>query len=225
MSGFAYIFLDEGGNLDFSPKGDRYFTLTSVSQRRPFPAVEPLISLKWDLIEFGLDIQYFHAAEDRQPVRDRVFELIRRYLDSLRIDSLIVEKAKTIPPLQSEDRFYPRMLSYLLRYVLRGAPATGADEVLVFTDTIPVNRKRRTIEKAIKHTLTRELPVGVKYRLFHHCSRSCMGLQVADYCNWAIFRKWERSDRRSYDLIRPAIRSEFDIFRSGSKLQYELPKK
>lgn len=225
MSGLAYIFLDEGGNLDFSCKGSRYFTLTAVSQRRPFPAVEPLITLKWDLIECGLDIEYFHASEDRQAVRDRVFEVVRGHLGSIRLDSLIVEKRKTGPSLQGEDQFYPRMLGYLLQYVLRGAPAAGSDEVLVFTDTIPVNKKRRVVEKVIKHTLTQELPVGAKYRLFHHCSRSCMGLQIADYCNWAIFRKWERGDLRSYEVARPAILSEFDIFRMGKRYYYDEPKK
>jgi hypothetical protein len=223
MPGLAYIFLDEGGNLDFSPKGTRYFTLTAVSQQRPFPAVDPLISLKWDLIETGLDLQCFHAAEDTQRVRDQVFDVIRMHLASICIDALIVEKPKTGPALQKAEQFFPRMLGYLLKYALQRPPARGADEVLVFTDTIPVNKKRRAIEKALKKALAAELPSGVKYRLFHHYSRSCMGLQVADYCNWAIFRKWERADTRSYDLIRTGVRSEFEIFRTGTRLYYAHP--
>ena len=42
-----------------------------------------------------------------------------------------------------------------------------------------------------------------------------MELQVADYCCWAVFRSWEREDSRYYDMIKPAVRSEFDIFRNG----------
>jgi hypothetical protein len=193
--------------------------------RRPFPATDPLIALKYDLIEFGLDIEYFHATEDSQAVRDRVFAIIARNLRSIRIDSLIVEKPKTGPALQAENEFYPRMLGYLVRFVLRRLPVPyKLDEVLVFTDRIPIQKKRRAIERAIKTTLAKELPPGVKYRLFHHASASCMGLQVADYCNWAIFRKWERGDARSYDIIKPAIRSEFDIFRSGTRFYYPCKK-
>jgi hypothetical protein len=36
--GFLYIFLDEAGNLDFSPTGTRYFILSSVAKERPFNA-------------------------------------------------------------------------------------------------------------------------------------------------------------------------------------------
>ena len=36
MNRYRYIFLDEGGNFDFSPKGTRFFTLTSVTKARPF---------------------------------------------------------------------------------------------------------------------------------------------------------------------------------------------
>ena len=45
-------------------------------------------------------------------------------------------------------------------------------------------------------------------------------LQVADYCCWAIGRKWERGDTRSYDLIATKIQSEFDLFRRGAARHY-----
>ena len=70
----AYLFLDEGGNFDFSDKGTRYFTMTSVLKFRPFQTFSKLTSLRYDLIETGLDIEYFHASEDRQAVRNQVFK-------------------------------------------------------------------------------------------------------------------------------------------------------
>ena len=35
-----YLFLDEAGNLDFSPNGTRYFMLGSVTKERPFRAYQ-----------------------------------------------------------------------------------------------------------------------------------------------------------------------------------------
>ena len=35
----------------------------------------------------------------------------------------------------------------------------------------------------------------------HHSSRSHFGLQVADYCCWAVFRKWEQGDTTHFDRI------------------------
>jgi Protein of unknown function (DUF3800) len=96
-SRFLYIFLDESGNLDFSSNGSRFFQLTGVIQERPFEAHKLLCDLRYDLIEAGADVQRFHATEDKQEVRNRVFSIIRQYLDKVKIDALIVEKRKTHP--------------------------------------------------------------------------------------------------------------------------------
>jgi hypothetical protein len=215
-----YIFLDEGGNFDFSTGGTKYFTLTALSKERPFEAYKALCELKYDLIELETEIESFHAAEDRQAVRNSVFDIIQKHTDGLRLDSLIVEKRKTGPALQKEERFYPDMLGYLLPYVIKGYDLSAFEKVLVFTDTIPVNRKRKAIEKAIKKTLAQKLPEDVMYEIFHHASKSNFDLQIVDYCNWAVYRKWESKDVRSYELIKGVMHSEFDIFRKGSRLYY-----
>lgn len=112
-----YIFLDEGGNFDFSPTGTRYFTLTSVAMCRPFAVREPWDDYRHELLEFGRDVEYFHCADDNRYIRDRLFGILYDCRQNLRIDSLIVEKAKTGPALQADQHFYPKMLGYLLRHV------------------------------------------------------------------------------------------------------------
>lgn len=219
-SPYLYVFLDEGGDLNFSPTGTKFYTLTTVTTTRPFAWDGPMMSLKYQFIEQGLNLECFHAAEDRQAVRDKVFEVIVSSLSEIRVDALVIEKRKTGPALQIEERFYPQMVGYLLRYVLESRTLPDYEEVIVMTDNIPIKRKREAVEKGIKQTLSAMLPAGTKYRVLHHASKSCVSLQVADYCNWAIFRKWERSNLRSYDLIKSALKSEFDIFRSGTKNYY-----
>ena len=219
----TYIFLDESGNLDFSPKGTRYFVLTAVCTKRPFPAVHALDAYKHDCLEdfqHRLDKEYFHCAEDNRYVRQRVFGLIGTSLDDMRIDSIIVEKSKTWTSLRQDKRFYPRMLGILLKWILRKELKLGAKKVLVITDKLPIKQKRQAVEKACKLSLTHNLPRNVKHRIVHHESRSHYLLQVADYCCWAMFRKWERGDVASYNLIAPAIRSEFDVFRTGTTHYY-----
>lgn len=215
-----YIFLDEAGDFNFSPTGTRYFVLTSVAKVRPFNVSRELHSLKYDLMEAGSENEYFHASEDRQHTRDKVFEVIKTNIDDKVIDALVVEKRKTGPALQDPKRFYPEMLGYLLTYVLKYTDLLHVSEVIIVTDTLPLKKKRQAIEKTIKTTLKTKLPKGVVYRLLHHASKSCFGLQIADYCSWAIFRKWQKGDSRSYDLIKHGIRSEFDIFRTGTTHYY-----
>lgn len=56
-----YLFLDEAGNFDFSPSGTAFFILGSLFKERPFAAYRQLTELKYDLIEGGQDLEYFHA--------------------------------------------------------------------------------------------------------------------------------------------------------------------
>ena len=215
MTRCSYIFLDEAGNLDFSANGTRYFVLTSISMRRPFPVYEALNDYKHDCLEYGLDMEYFHCAADNNHVRKGVFDLIAAHLGGMRhmsIDSLVVEKRKTGPALRGVMRFYPEMLGHLLKFVLPKELDAGAEEVIVITDKLPVNRKRQAVEKGTRLALAEMLPQGMRYRILHHASRSHYGLQVADYCCWAVFRKWNRNKTHYYDLIKQAVRSEFDIF-------------
>lgn len=220
MSRYLYIFLDEAGNFDFSPGGTKYFILSAISKERPFRAYQELTELKYNLVENGKGIEYFHASEDAQAVRDEVFSIIQRNLAGVRVDSLVVEKRKVGPALRPPEHFYPKMLGYLLRYILNGHDLPQYKEVIVFTDRIPVHKKRKAVEKVAKMVLAYMLPQGVCYRVLHHDSKSNMDLQIADYCNWAIYRKWDTQDERSYQLIRSVIVSEFDFCRTGTVLYY-----
>jgi|SRR5690242_137755 len=215
-----YVYLDEAGNFDFSEKGTRYFMLGSVALERPFGFHTLLAELRFDLLEQGLDIERFHASDDKQATRNLVFGVIRECLPTLRIDATIAEKRKTGPALRADDQFYPKMLGYHLRYLLEQIRIAEYQRVVVVTDTLPIQSKRKLIEKAVKQTLADMLPSDVPYQVLHHDSRSALGLQVADYCTWAIYRKWDRGDERSYKVIEPAVRSEFDIFRTGTRWYY-----
>ncbi len=215
-----YIFLDEGGNLDFSSKGTGYFTISSITKIRPFRAFSELTALKYNLIERGISIEYFHASEDKQIVRNEVFGIINKHFVDSKIDSIIVEKRKAQPSIRDELRFFPEMLGNLLSSVLKGYDLSEYIKILIFTDTIPVKNKRNAVEKAIKKVLSGILPANVSYSILHHSSKSNLDLQMSDYCNWAIYRKWEKGDLRSYDLIKKYIRCEIDIFENETKNYY-----
>ena len=219
-SGVLYLFLDEGGNFDFSESGTKYFVLSCVTAERPFPTDVALSELKYDLIEAEKGVEYFHASEDSLSIREGVFKIIAQHLSQFKVDSLIVEKRKTGPSLQAVERFYPRMMHYLLQHVLAKRQVAAYRRLVIMTDSIPIKKKRRSVEKAIKSTLHSLLPDGIRYSIMHHASKSNFGLQLADYCNWAVYREWDRGDRKYYDVIAPAIESEFDIFQTGTTFYY-----
>lgn len=213
-----YIFLDEGGNFDFKSKGTRYFCLSCITIQRPFILNITLDQYKYDLVEYGLDTEFFHCADDNMHVRDKVFSMIQENLNNLSIDSLIVEKSQTPLSIQDDKHFYPKMLGNLLRHVVNRYYLPNIKEIIVVTDTIPVNKKRKAIEKSIKIILAEMLPKEAQYRILHHASKAHYGLQIVDYCNWAIFRKWERCDDTYYRLIKKSLKSELNIFEEQLEL-------
>ena len=147
MNRCAYIFLDEAGNFDFSTNGTRYFALASVSMRRPFPAFNALDDYKHDCLEAGRNLEHFHCSHDREEVRNGLFNLIAAHLDGIRIDYLVVEKSGIDPALREPIRFYPEMLGLLLKVVLPRELDADTGEVIVITDAIPINKKRKAVEK------------------------------------------------------------------------------
>ncbi len=221
MPNRLYLFLDEGGNFDFSQSGTCFYTFTCVAMEREFNVCHDLSKYKYDAIEYGLNLDSFHCAYDNAHVRGRVFGIIQDHIDSLKIDSVVVRKCKTGTSLQDPPKFYALMLGYLIKYVLERYDLSQIEEIIVITDRLPVKRNKEAFEGAIKTKLASMLPNGATYRVLHHNSGSHYGLQVADYCNWAILRKWETGDNTHHQTINPAIRSEFDIFRTGTTRYYE----
>lgn len=104
---YLYLFMDEGGNFDFSANGTRFFTVTSITKERPFVAPKALADLKYELLEEGLDLDCFHASENAQAVRNRVFQIIGQHLAGVHIDSVIVEKRLMPSELRPDKVFFP----------------------------------------------------------------------------------------------------------------------
>jgi len=214
-----FIFLDEAGNDDFSPSGTKYLLLSSIATENPALLVAELYELKHGICQSGIDLEYFHATTDKQWVRDRVFQLLASSTH-LQVDSLIVEKAKTYPAIANYLKLYPRISFYLLRFVLDRFDLAIYDHVFVFLDYLAVKGKREALIKGTKEAISLLLEHAKRYSVHQHRSMSHPYLQVADYYCWAIYRKWEANDYRSYDLVRNQISSEFDIFQRGTERFY-----
>ena len=215
-----HVFADEAGNFDFSSKSgaSRYFILTTVTME-DFRVGDALLALRRQLAWEGhhQHTDDFHATEELQSVRDRVFAELANW--DFRVDSTILEKRKAQPHLTADEiRFY-KMAWYLhFKHLAQSVTRTG-DELLVMGATLGTKKKREGFHAAI-HDVVDQVTHRVDFRTVSWAGSSDPCLWVADYCCWAIQRKWERDDTRSYALIQPKIRSEFDAFRIGTKTYY-----
>lgn len=209
--GRKYVFVDEGGNFDFTVKGSSYFILTSITLDA-CTAGDELLELRRELVWEGIELtDAFHATTDQQKVRDRVFDLLGRH--EFRIDATIFEKRKTQPDRQSEDAIYELAWYLHMQYV---APriATYDDELMVVGASVSTRKRRQALGRAVAGVV-RQTARSAVARTAYWPAASDPCLQIADYCCWAIQRKWEQGDDRSYVLITNKILTEFEAFRVG----------
>ena len=214
-----YIFADEAGCLTFNrkPNVSKYFIICTITLS-DLNVAAGLVKLRrqmiWDKMAVG---DYFHATTDAQEIRDEVFNVILAH--NVKIQATICEKAKAIPSTTtSKARFYKYPWFYTLKHGI--APYVNAgDELLVTAASIGSKKERMTFCSELDDVVTQTIKVArwaVDFRP-SHCD-PC--LQVADYCAWAIQRKWERGDTRSYNLIKHMITREYDLWERGTKLHY-----
>lgn len=172
----------------------------------PLPLATDLTRLRFSLVKAGIGLESFHAAEDKQAVRNQVVTtMVSR--PGWAFASVVLEKCKINPVLYAPDQFYPTFAGSLLRFVLRGSAfRSGTDRVLVFADTLPMTKaKREGVLKALKQTCASGLAANVAHHVFSYRSHSNKWLQVVDYCCWAMSKKWERGNTLTYNQLRPRL--------------------
>jgi hypothetical protein len=212
--------LDESGDLNFNPRGSRYYIFAVAWTYDPRSLAHDLTGLRFGYLKQGVDLARFHACEDQQRVRDAVVAKITERRNWA-YAAIVIEKNKVNPAIREEHRFYPQFATMVLRFVLKGCLRRETDQVLVFTDDVPVKKKREAVKKAINVACRAELPPRIRFGCYHHPCGSNQWLQVADYCAWAVQRKWERDDRRTYDqLTRHLIKTELNVTARGITRYY-----
>lgn len=215
-----HAFLDEAGDLNFSARGTKYYVFTAAWTADPLPVARDLGRLRFDLLKQGHDLSRFHAAKDRQVHRNAVVDVLLKHPNWF-FAALIVEKSKVNPALREPHVFYPKFASMVFSFVFRNRRWTaGASRVLAFTDRIPVNKHREAIAAAFKRSCRRDLR-QTPFNLYHHPGESNYWLQVADYCCWAVQRKWEQRDPRTYDRLWWRLATqELDVLQRGNTHYY-----
>jgi hypothetical protein len=215
-----HVFGDEAGDFVFKPPREgisRHLIIGTVTLE-DCRIGDELLTLRRELAWNGMHLDSFHATTDKQWVRDEVFERISA-CDGLRFDATILDKRKTIEKYRRDPILFYKLAWYLhFKYV---APriANFNDSLLVVASSLMINRKKKAVKEAVNSVVTQVAPT-LDYESSFLPALCDPCLQVADYCTWAVQRKYEQlEDTRSYDLISHRISSEYQPFRLG-KLRY-----
>lgn len=177
-----------------------------------------LLSLRRELIAAGeSERNKLHATTDSQPVRDRVFEILGDH--KFRVDTTLLEKSKAQPQTRlDEPTFYQYAWYYHFKHIGQQI-MRGADKTLIMAAALGSKRTRAAFKQAVNNTIQQIVPRDRWEVGFMESSQEPM-LWAADYCAWAVQRKWEREDLRSYSLIEKKISTEFDLWKHGVRHFY-----
>ncbi len=214
-----YLFSDEAGDFTFNrePNVSRYFIIcTALTSGHELG--NALALLRHDLVREGVEVgDCFHATKDSQQVRDRVFAVLAK--SDLTFQATICEKTKAQPQTRtSKARFYKYPWFYHFKHGV--APRLNADDrLLLTTASIGTRKERESYLSALKDTV-RQSASHLEWAVDFRPAMSDPNLQAADYCAWAIQRKWERNDNRSLDLIRSKLTYEYELWKYGTVHHY-----
>jgi Protein of unknown function (DUF3800) len=213
-----FVFADEAGCFTFkrAEGASKYFLLCTIATDDCTLAHE-LLSIRRQLCAAGEpDRDKLHATSDKQETRDRVFAVLAKH--NFRVDATILEKCKAQPQTRTDDpTFYQYAWYYHFKHV---APVylKDVDKMLITTAALGSKRTRAAFKLAVNNTV-QQLVSREKWEVSFIESSKDPLLWAADYCAWAIQRKWEIGDTRSHVLIDTKIKTEFDLWRFG-KVRY-----
>jgi Protein of unknown function (DUF3800) len=214
-----FVFADEAGCFTFKrcEGASKYFLLCTLTTEDCSLSTE-LLDIRRKLCTEGEpDRDKLHATSDQQATRDRVFEVLAKH--KFRVDATILEKSKAQPQTRISDSvFYQYAWYYHFKHVgPRILP--GADKLLITAAALGQKKTKAVFKNAVNNTLQQTTP-REKWEICFMESAMDPLLWAADYCAWAIQRKWEMGDDRSHKLIAHAIESEFDLWEVGQTRYY-----
>lgn len=215
-----HVFADEAGNFDFrrAQNVSNYFIICTVTMEDCARPAALLTELKRQLAWEQLPLSdYFHCTTDAQAVRDRVFAAISEC--DFQVQATIMEKAKANPSTRDTPaRFYRHGWLYHLRHGLREF-IESADELHITAASVGTKKGQVAFTDAVRDVVKETVGETPARTSFWQCATDPC-LQLADYCTWAVQRKWELKDTRSYDLIADRLTYEYDLFQRGKTLYY-----
>lgn len=212
-----FVFVDESGNLDFSRGGTAHYVLAAVATMDPLYSASQLQKLKYNYLNNGKhDVEFFHASEDRQFVRNDVLSVIKELQGKIKIHFICAQKNKTVPALQNPVNFYSKLGSVLSKYIIEFR-SDGFSKVIIIFDKCLRGQQQRAFLKKVKTELK---GLGKPYEIYFHRTMTDFNGQIADYCAWSKYVWLERDEKRPLTSLHNIEQTDFDLFAYGDVEYY-----
>lgn len=215
MTGMAYIFLDESGDLgfDFSKaKTSKYFVITFlfVKSKKPIEKIVKRVFQKFNKADRKHHPGVLHCFKEMDSTRHDVLNKLK-YQD-ISVVSIHLNKKKVYTKLQDEkhvlynyvanillDRIYNRGLIPINQPIYLIASQRETNKFLNANFKTYITRKVQT---------TYRLPISIEIK--KPKQEKC--LQIVDFVCWAIYQKHEYEKAGYYDIIKDKVVEDNPLF-------------
>lgn len=215
----AYIFSDEAGCFVFQNNGraSRYFLVCTILLE-DCSIGNGLLELRRDMVWRKLPVkEEFHATEDANSIRDGVYQFLA--LQNFRIDITLLEKSKAHPETrETQEKFYKYDWNCHFAHV--GAELIAGKDEISITAAALGTKKGQAVYTAAVNDVVQQTIKRQQWATFFPRAVAEPCLQVADYCAWAVQRKWERGETKWYERISAKIHTEYDVWGSETHRFY-----
>ena len=196
-----FMFIVESGNFDFSERGTRHFVMAGVIALAPLGTVNELQALRYRLLAQGQDIRQFHASEDRQAVRDEVFDIMPR-LSDVNVHVVFGTKMNAGADLRNDAAFHALFGGSLVQFAVDSHAASEYRQIVVVFDQALTKSKQGVFHAAVKQQLK---ALGKPFHLYFQPMIADMNGQLADYVSWSKFVQLERGEGRPWAAVRQSL--------------------
>lgn len=208
------LFLDESGECSFAQSSNcKHFLITIISVDPPYNKkiknhlkrkFAEFIGRGWDKAkEIKASSLYFDETFGSESIKEVIQSLIN--IESLEVSYLAVNKDK-ITNESFRNAEYGIAYNYFTGVILSELIfEDGFHNVNLIYD---IRNKETHYKKHFKEHLETKIfgkalerDVSIEIQIEGLASDVCYGLSAVDFFSWAIFRKFERSDDRFYNLL------------------------
>lgn len=202
-----YVYMDETGSCDYTPdSGPRFVVGSATYVGDHKDGMWSGFAARTRVERAGVDLRHgFHATQDSNKTRGEFFKLIEQHPP--RFDATFFTKERAFATVRSRGKpyLYKLALYQHLKHLIPLISSPG-DDIYVIAGTIDLS----SMKSAARNALADVCQQLARDRTITPClweARTSWGIQVADYCLWALQRHLDRRECKWYDDVVEAIQA------------------
>jgi len=206
LAGPLFIFVDEAGDLGFTPRSSRIFIIAYVMLDNPEKARTTIRHLKRSLRKKDQKLNKFKHSKDSPKIRRAVFDAVSNI--PMSVGAVVIDKNYVKKDLRDKKAI---LYNYLIAdKIASSLLSSGAPKAVLILDRCMSKEARDHFnDYFIKKVFWKEIEVNKSCTIIdikHAYSYDDPNLQIADYVAGALFRKFEKGIEDEYLLIKHVIK-------------------